>query len=88
MANCPRPIALRRIQDSPEVAMGDCFSREGAGEAALAVLVARGRDSKAILARSVLCRLRGDAAGQAATGARRLGRCGNVSVKTDNQPAL
>eukprot|EP00969_Alexandrium_andersonii_P268566 11868381-Alexandrium_andersonii.AAC.1 len=70
--------------------MGHSFLAMDGSDASLAVLVIKGRDSRAILARPVLRRgrLRGGAVGQVAASIRRLGHHQRVLLKKGNDPAL
>eukprot|EP00969_Alexandrium_andersonii_P142846 6315023-Alexandrium_andersonii.AAC.1 len=67
MSNTPRASALPGEHTVPEVAMDYCFRTKDGSETSLVVLVIKGRDSRAILARPVLCkgRLREDTVDQA-----------------------
>eukprot|EP00969_Alexandrium_andersonii_P238296 10517709-Alexandrium_andersonii.AAC.1 len=68
--------------------MDYCFFTKDTSDVALTVLVIKDRDSRAILARPVLCkgRLRDDTVDQAVASSRRLGHHHRVLPKTDNEP--
>eukprot|EP00969_Alexandrium_andersonii_P319258 14103335-Alexandrium_andersonii.AAC.1 len=85
MSNVPRASALPGEHAVPEVGMGDCFLTQDGSDTSLTVLVIKGRDSRAILARLVLCkgRLRGDAVDQAVASLRRLGHHRRAPGRTD-----
>eukprot|EP00969_Alexandrium_andersonii_P124222 5489143-Alexandrium_andersonii.AAC.1 len=70
--------------------MGNRFLAKGGSDASLTALVTKDRDSKAILARPVLrkVRSRDDVVDQAVASVRRLGHRQRVLLKTDNEPAL
>eukprot|EP00969_Alexandrium_andersonii_P085796 3782220-Alexandrium_andersonii.AAC.1 len=70
--------------------MDYCFPAKDGIDASSTVLVIKDRDSRATLARPVLCkgRLRDDAVDQAAASFRRLGHHQRVLLKTDNEPAV
>eukprot|EP00969_Alexandrium_andersonii_P327319 14463434-Alexandrium_andersonii.AAC.1 len=67
MSNLPHLSAPTGTHDMPEVAMDYCFLTKDTSDTTLAVLVIKGRNSRAILARPVLRkgRLRDDAVDQA-----------------------
>eukprot|EP00969_Alexandrium_andersonii_P347122 15346976-Alexandrium_andersonii.AAC.1 len=90
MPSAPRAGLVGGRREVSEVAMDSCFLSKDAGSESLAVLVLKGRDSRAMLARPVLCkgRLRSDTIEQAADSVRRLGLRGRFLLKTDNEPAL
>eukprot|EP00969_Alexandrium_andersonii_P279947 12375389-Alexandrium_andersonii.AAC.1 len=68
--------------------MDYCFLTRDGSDASLTVLVIKGRDSRAILARPVLRmgRLRDGAVDQAAASIRRLGHHQRVLLETDSEP--
>eukprot|EP00969_Alexandrium_andersonii_P280495 12401126-Alexandrium_andersonii.AAC.1 len=70
--------------------MDYCFLTKDGSDASWTVLVVKDRDSRAILARPVLCkgRLRDDTVGQAVASVRRLGHHQRALLKTDDEPAL
>eukprot|EP00969_Alexandrium_andersonii_P170597 7541777-Alexandrium_andersonii.AAC.1 len=90
MSNLPRSSAPAGAQGVPAVAMNYCFPTMDTSDATITVLVIKDRDSRAILARPVLCKgsLRDDAVDPAVADVRRLGHHRRVLLKTDNEPVL
>ena len=74
----------------PEVALDYCFLTKAPDGPTLTVLVSKDRDSRAVVARPVLCkgRLHQDTVEQAAQDVLRLGHRTKVLLNTDNEPAL
>eukprot|EP00969_Alexandrium_andersonii_P136188 6025431-Alexandrium_andersonii.AAC.1 len=70
--------------------MDYCFLTKDTNDTTLTALAIKDRDSRAILARPVLCNgcLRDDTVDQAVASVRRLRHHHRVLLKTDNEPAL